>query len=113
MVICTTLGPDGGLGHGLGRAPRVALATVSDDQVSSWEEVDVGWDRLHDEGTEGSHHARIARFLRDHQVEVVVTPRLGAGMQRMLGTMGIDVLLGAEGDPRQVVLDAARRRGDT
>ncbi len=107
MKLCSTLGPDGKVGHGLGRASYVALATVTDGQITSWEEIEVGWDHLHDQGTEGSHHARIARFLRDHGVEVVVAPHLGAGMQRMLDTMGVQMVLGVDGDAREAVTQAA------
>ncbi len=107
MIVCTTLGPDGVVGGGLGRASHVALAAVEDGQVMSWDEVDVGWDRLHDEGTEGSHHARIVTFLREHQVDVVVAKGIGEGMQRVLGNMGIRMALGLQGDARQAVTRAA------
>lgn len=108
MIVCSTLGPGGTVGGGLGRAARVAVATVSGGQVSSWEELDVGWDRLHDEGAEGAHHARIVRFLREHDVEVVVASHIGPGMVRTLGSMGVRTVLGVEGDARAAVADAAR-----
>lgn len=107
MIVCTTLGPAGGVGGGLGRASRVAVASVEDGEVSTWEEHSVGWDALHDEGTEGAHHARIVRFLREQGVEVVVARGIGAGMQRTLGTMGLRVVVGVEGDARQAVIAAA------
>lgn len=107
MIMCATLGAGGTVGHGLGRASHVALASVTDGQISSWEELDVGWDRLHDQGTEGAHHARIVRFLRDHDVEVVVTPHIGPGMQRTLSSMGVRMVLGAQGDARRAVTEAA------
>lgn len=107
MIICTTLGPGGTVGGGLGRATHVALASVTGGAIGAWDELEVGWDRLHDEGSEGSHHARIARFLRDNSVEVVVAAHIGPGMQRMLGTMGVRAVLGAHGDARQAVVDAA------
>ena len=106
MIVMTTLGPDGTVGGGLGRAARVAVATVSEGQIGAWDEVDVGWNRLHDEGTEGSHHARIATFLKERGVEVLVAEHVGLGMQRMLGTMGIRLADGARGEARQAVLDA-------
>ncbi len=86
MILCTTLGRDSAVGGGLGRASRVAVAVVDGDQVTSWEEYDVGWDQLHDEGAEGAHHARIVKFLREHEVEVVVAAGIGPGMQRTLGS---------------------------
>jgi predicted Fe-Mo cluster-binding NifX family protein len=107
MIVFTTLGPAGTVGGGLGRASHVAVATVEDGQVTSWAEHEVGWDRLHDEGSEGSHHARIVRFLREHGVEVVVARGAGEGMQRTLSSMGVRPVLGVQGDARAAVVAAA------
>jgi predicted Fe-Mo cluster-binding NifX family protein len=108
MIVCTTLGSAGAVGGGLGRASRVAVADVDDARVSSWEEYDVGWDRLHDQGTEGAHHARIVKFLREHDVEVVVAAGIGPGMQRTLGSMGVRAVSGATGDATEAVVRAAQ-----
>ncbi len=107
MIVFTTLGAGGTVGGGLGRASHVAVATVEDGQVTAWTEHEVNWDRLHDEGSEGSHHARIVRFLREHGVEVVVARGAGAGMQRTLTSMGVRPVLGVEGDARAAVVAAA------
>ncbi|MGV8979450.1 MAG: NifB/NifX family molybdenum-iron cluster-binding protein [Cellulomonas sp.] len=106
MIVCVTVTEDGHVGGSWGRAHRVALAAASDGTISDWREVEVGWDVAHDEGTEGSHHARIARFLIDNHVEAVVTDHMGPPMARMLGTMGIHTSLGAHGDARAAVLAA-------
>ncbi len=79
----------------------MALAEVSDGAVVSWNELDVGWSRGHDAGPEGSHHARIARFLIEHRVEAIVAHHMGEGMLNMLRRMGIKVRLGADGDARE------------
>ena len=105
MVVCVNLAPDGQVGDGWGRASRVAVVEVEAGEIVRWEEIEVGWDRLHDEGTEGSHHARIARFLMDHQVSQVVSGHMGPGMQQMLARMGLSVRIGAAGEARQVVLN--------
>ncbi len=107
MIVFTTLGPGDTVGGGLGRATHVAVAAVEDGQITSWTEHEVGWDRLHDEGTEGSHHARIVRFLRDHHVETVVARGAGEGMQRTLASMGVRPVLGVHGDAREAVVAAA------
>jgi hypothetical protein len=39
-------------------------------------------------------------FAREHPVEAVFANQLGDGMVRLLGTMGLLVLLGAAGDAR-------------
>ena len=86
-----------------GRAERVAVADVQDGAVTAWTEYDVGWGSLHDSGTEGSHHARIARFLREHEIQAVAVDHVGMGMQRMLTTMGIRIDTGHTGDARAAV----------
>jgi len=108
MILCIPVTTDGLTAPGWGRARRVATAIASDGQITDWQEFDVGWDSLHDEGTEGAHHARIARFLIDHHVEVVVAEHMGEGMTRMLSTMGIRAALGAHGDARAAVLAAVQ-----
>ena len=63
----------------------------------------LGWDRLHDEGTEGSHHARVARVVTEHGVQAVVAAHMGDPMVRMLEKLGLAVHLGASGDARKAV----------
>jgi predicted Fe-Mo cluster-binding NifX family protein len=101
MVVCIPVAADGRIDPRWGRADRVALAEVSDGAVVSWNELDVGWSRGHDAGPEGSHHARIARFLIEHRVEAIVAHHMGEGMLNMLRRMGIKVRLGADGDARE------------
>lgn len=105
MYVCVTLGENGTVGGGLGRVARVAVATVADGAVASWEEVDVGWGALHDSESEASHHARIVRFLREREVGVVVAGGMGDGMRRVLSTMGVPLVIAA-GDAREAVLRA-------
>ena len=104
MVVCVNMAADGQVGGGWGRSERVAIARVDGGRIESWEEIAVGWDRLHDEGGEGAHHARIARFLMDRSVERVVAGHMGPGMQQMLGRMGLSVRIGATGDAKEAVL---------
>lgn len=105
MKVCVPITADGQVDPRWGRAQRVAIADVSDGEIRSWQEFPVGWGTLHDQGTEGAHHARVARFLRDNQVQAIAVHHLGAGMQRMLDTMAVRVVTGAGGDAR----DAAAR----
>jgi predicted Fe-Mo cluster-binding NifX family protein len=87
IVVCVPVTTEGALGPRWGRAKKVAVATVSQDGIDDWQEFDVSWDSLHDAGTEGSHHARVARFLREHNVEAVAAHHMGPGMEHMLGKM--------------------------
>jgi predicted Fe-Mo cluster-binding NifX family protein len=87
-----------------GRADRLAIAEVLDGQIVSWQEFDVKWSRLHDEGTEGSHHARVVRFLLEHRVQAVVASHMGDAMAHMLEKLGMQVHLGASGDARVAIL---------
>ncbi len=109
MLVCVPVGEDGSVDPRWGRADRVATAEVGPDAVADWQEFDVGWGTLHDEGSERRHHARVARFLREHGVEMVVASHMGGGMVQMLDTMQIEVRLGASGQGREAVLEAVRR----
>lgn len=104
MIVCLPVRQDGSLDPRWGRAERVAVAEVSANGIESWHEFEVGWDRLHDSGTEGGHHARVARFLREHAVEAVVANHMGPDMEHMLGKMEIEVRLGAAGRAREAAL---------
>jgi predicted Fe-Mo cluster-binding NifX family protein len=90
-----------------GKADWVAVAEVVDGEIDTWQVVEVSWSRLHDEGTPGSHHARVATFLREHEVEAVVANHIGPGMVKMLDTMNLPVHLGAAGNARAAVLAAS------
>ena len=107
MVICLAVADDGCIDPRWGRAQRVAIATVEAGTITRWEEFDVSWDTLHDTGPEGAHHARVARFLREHQADTVLAHHMGEGMARMLQKMGVTVRLGIVGDARRAVTTTA------
>jgi predicted Fe-Mo cluster-binding NifX family protein len=104
--VCVPITDDGRVDPRWGRASRVAVADVADGAIREWAEFDVGWDTLHDEGTEGAHHARIARFLREQDIAAIAVQHVGPGMQRMLATMGIRIAASGTDDARQALLDA-------
>ena len=106
MIVCVPVNGDGTIDPRWGRADRLALAEVLAGDVVRWQEVQVLWSELHDQGTEGSHHARVVRFLRDNDVEVVVAGHMGEAMVQTLGKMGLRVHLGAAGDARSAVQTA-------
>lgn len=106
MLICVPITPDGRVDPRWGRAARVAIADVQAGEVLGWQEFDVAWNLLHDETTEGGHHARVAGFLRAHRVGTVVAGHMGGEMARMLERMGIVVRLGFGADARQAAVDA-------
>jgi predicted Fe-Mo cluster-binding NifX family protein len=112
MILCAPVTMTDQIDPRWGRAARVAVAEVHDGALTGWQAVDVAWDALHDAGSEGGHHARVARFLQEHAVQVVVADHMGDPMTHMLKQMGIDVRLGAGGDARQAVLAAAAARAD-
>ena len=107
MIICAPVTNEGMIDPRWGKADWVALANVADGEIVSWQEVEVSWSRLHDEGTPGSHHARVVTFLREHDVEAVVVNHMGDGMVRMLDTMSLPVHMGAAGDARAAVKAAS------
>lgn len=95
------------VGGGLGRAHTMAVATVANGRIVDWDVEEVGWDVLHDEGPEGTHHARIVRFMRDHQVGAVVSGHMGPPMANTLAKLGVLPLVDATGDARQAALAGA------
>ena len=103
MIVCVPVGSASVIDRRWGRADRLAIAEVLDGQIVSWQEFDAGWSRLHDEGTEGSHHARVVRFLLEHRVQAVVAAHMGDPMVHMLEKLGMQVHLGASGDARVAV----------
>jgi predicted Fe-Mo cluster-binding NifX family protein len=111
VIVCVPVTPDGEVDPRWGRAARVAVARVENGRVATWDEHDVAWDVLHDVGTEGGHHARVAAFLRDHGVEVVVAGHMGPPMAQMLAKMRILARTGALGDARAAVEHAGRLDG--
>jgi len=108
MMVCVPVTVEGRIDPRWGRADRVAIADVTGDGIGAWQEYVVGWHALHDAGTEGSHHARVARFLQEHHVDAVVANHMGAPMAHMLELMGIKVWLGAMGDARTAAMGAIR-----
>jgi predicted Fe-Mo cluster-binding NifX family protein len=106
MRVCVPVTPDGQVGPRWGRAERLAVAEVAAGQITDWREFAVDWYTLHEQGTEGAHHARVARFLRDQHVETVLAGHMGAPMQTMLHKLGLRVLPAGAGDARTAVLAA-------
>ncbi len=104
MNICITVTPDGHVGGGWGRAERVAVAKVTEGRIDTWEEFAVGWGRMHAEESEGLHHARIVKFLQEHQIQTVIAGHMGPGMQQTLAKMGITVKTEVAGLAREVVI---------
>ena len=107
MRVCIPVTTDGQVDPRWGRAARVAVAEVKGRSTVAWEEFAVAWDQLHDETTEGGHHARVASFLRDNRVDIVAAGHMGEPMVQMLGRMGIIVHLDVVGDARQAVTSIA------
>ena len=108
MRVLIPVTPDGAVDPRFGKAESVAIVDVTDGAITDWTVYNVGWDVLHDEGTEGSHHARIVRFVREHEVTHVVTAGMGAPMQNTLGKMGIVILTAMMRDARAAVELAAK-----
>jgi len=106
MIACIPVTPDGEVDPRWGRADCLALAVVTDGAISEWQEIEVSWSTLHDQGTGAQHHARVARFLKEHHVDAVIADHVGDGMVRMLQTMSIPLHLDASGDARTAVLAA-------
>jgi len=90
----------------------VAITDIEDGVVQSWDEHEVGWDVLHDEGAHGSHHARIVKFLRENNVDAVIINHCGAPMLNTMQKMGLIIALDAEGPARDVALNTSPKIQD-
>ncbi|MGB7963573.1 MAG: NifB/NifX family molybdenum-iron cluster-binding protein [Propionicimonas sp.] len=106
MIVATPVTAEGLSAAAWGRAHWIAVAEVNADEVTAWQIHEVGWDESHDEGSHGSHHARIVRFLKDHAVAAVVVDHMGPGMVQVMNTMGIPLLPATAGDAQASVLAA-------
>ena len=90
-----------------GRAHTMAIADIEQGQIVSWQEEEVGWDIAHDQApSHEAHHARIAKFMKEQHVEVVVTGHIGPPMVHTLGLMGIEMFMGVDGPARQAAVAA-------
>jgi len=92
------------------RADRLVLAAVRSEEIITWEETQVWWADAHDGSTEQEHHARMATFLRERAVDIVVVDHMGNCLRGALLRMEIAVHQGAAGLARQAILDAAHRQ---
>jgi predicted Fe-Mo cluster-binding NifX family protein len=106
MKLMIPVNPDGTTDARFGRAHWVAVAEVADGAITSWQVHEVSWDVLHDEGSHGSHHARVMTFLNDEQIEAVVSAEMGAGMARMLHSAKLPILPSRPGDAQAALLAA-------
>lgn len=107
--ILLTVGEDGGIAGGLGRARDVVLAQVSHGEVLEWALCPVGWDVLHDSSPHGAHHARVMAFIQARGVDAVVAGHVGPGMRRVLADAGVEVFTITGVLARTAALDAATR----
>jgi len=111
MNIATPVTETGQSAAAWGKAHWIGVATVEDGAVSAWQVHEVAWDISHDEGTHGSHHARIVRFLKEQDIAAVVVDHMGPGMVQVMQTMRIPVLPASPGDARASVVAALAAAG--
>lgn len=106
MIVATPVTESGQSAAAWGKAHWIGVADVEDGAVTAWQVHEVAWDISHDEGTHGSHHARIVRFLKEHAIDAVVVDHMGPGMVQVMQTMRIPVLPASPGDAQASVLAA-------
>lgn len=106
MIVATPVNEDGQSAAAWGKAHWIGVADVIDGSVRSWQIHEVGWDESHDEGTHGSHHARIVRFLKEQGITVVVVEHMGPGMVQVTEKMGIPLLPASAGHAHASILAA-------
>ena len=111
MIVATPVTESGQSAAAWGKAHWIGVAGVENGAVTAWQVHEVGWDVSHDEGTHGSHHARIVRFLKEQAIETVVVDHMGPGMVQVMQTMKIARLPARPGDAQASILAALRSAG--
>ena len=106
MIVATPVNADGQSAAAWGKAHWIGVAALEGGAVTDWHIHEVAWDVSHDEGTHGSHHARIVRFLKENAITAVVVDHMGPGMVQVMQTMGIPLLPATPGDAQASVVAA-------
>ena len=106
MIVATPVTATGQSAPAWGKAHWIGVASLVNGAVTTWQVHEVAWDVSHDEGTHGSHHARIVRFLKEHAIEAVVVDHMGPGMVQVMETMRIPLLPASPGDAQASILAA-------
>ncbi len=110
MIIAVPVTADGLVDPRWGKAQTIAIAKITTDpdvQIELWEEHPVGWNVLHDQGAHGTHHARIVKFLKEHNVNAVVINHCGASIMNTMQKMGLVIAVEAVGPAKEVLIQAA------
>lgn len=107
MILTVPVTSEGRVDPRFGKATTMVVADVTDGQITDWQTHEVGWDVLHDQGEHGTHHARIVRFLKEHQVDRVVYAHMGPPMLNTIGKMGLELVQVEPKDAREAVTEAA------
>ena len=111
MIVATPVSESGQSAAAWGKAHWIGVANLKDGAVTTWQIHEVAWDVSHDEGTHGSHHARIVRFLKEQGIDAVVVDHMGPGMVQVMQTMRIPMLPASPGDAQASVVAAVAAAG--
>lgn len=81
---------------------------ITNGVIRDWRQITVDWMSSMVIPPRGPHHARVARFLRDNNVDAIAVDRIGPGMQRMLDWIGILRVITSPGPTSAIVLPHER-----
>ena len=107
MKIALAVLPNGMVNSHLGRADKVAIATVENKEITNWEEYDVPFGKNHDHhhhdnhnhnhehghGQGNKHHESIRDFLVQHNVDVILVEHSGPGIMAMLEEANVKMVV--------------------
>lgn len=105
MKIALAVLPNGMVNSHLGRADKVAIATIEDKEIAKWEEFDVPFGKNHDHhhhhshehghdhGQGNKHHESIRDFLVSHNVDVILVEHSGPGILALLEEANIKMVV--------------------
>lgn len=106
ITIAIPITVDGAVFERLAKAPLVATCVLRDGEVVDWTEHAVGWDQTYGVDVMGNHHARVMRFMQEHNVTDVVAADVCDNMRRSLEAKDVTLHADFAGDARAAVRSA-------
>jgi predicted Fe-Mo cluster-binding NifX family protein len=106
ITIAIPVTTDGAVFERLAKAPVAVTCVLRDGQIVDWTEHAVGWDQTYGVDVMGNHHARVMRFMQEHDVTDVVAADVCDNMRRSLEAKGVVLHADFAGDARTAVISA-------
>ena len=101
--VCVPLDTEGTIRGRLGQAHVAVTCRLTDQGVTEWTEHAVDWDNNYGVTVYGVHHPRVIKFLKKHDIDLVVGDEVCDTTKQTLSVLGIEVRDNVTRDPRQAL----------